>query len=121
MKICRDSVNPYITKDKSEIRELIHPEHHPVTNLSLAEARIQPGKSTEAHRHNETEEIYHVTAGSGEMTVNADKFPINKGDTILLKKGDVHSVTNTSADTLIIICACAPPYTHEDTDLVPNI
>ena len=41
-----DSVVPYITKDGSEIRELMHPAVHGNQNQSLAEAMVPPGART---------------------------------------------------------------------------
>ena len=61
-------VTPYITKDGSEIRELLHPTQHAVKNQSLAEAIVPPGGKTLLHRHRLTEEIYHITQGDRKST-----------------------------------------------------
>lgn len=53
----------YVTKDGSEMRELIHPVLHGGQHQSLAEASVPPGSRTQLHRHRMTDEIYHVTAG----------------------------------------------------------
>lgn len=60
-----DSIEEYTTKDGSEIRELIHPNLHGNKNVSVAEARVQPGSTTAAHYHRKSEEIYVVMAGRG--------------------------------------------------------
>ena len=111
-------VIPYVTKDGSEIRELLHPQHHVVRNQSLAEARIPPGTTTLLHRHAVTEEIYHVTQGSGLMTLNDETFPIRSGDSILITPGTPHRVENTGHEALRILCCCAPAYSHADTELL---
>ena len=67
MKTRYADIPAYVTKDGSEIRELIHPDHHGARNQSLAEAIIPAGTRTLLHRHHRTEEIYHVTAGQGRM------------------------------------------------------
>jgi hypothetical protein len=41
-------VTPYITKDGSEIRELLHPDQHAVRHQSLAEAVIPAGHGNAA-------------------------------------------------------------------------
>ena len=69
VKTALREVMAYITKDGSEIRELLHPSQHPVRQQSLAEAVIPTGSCTQLHRHQVTEEIYHVTRGCGLMTL----------------------------------------------------
>ena len=112
---------PYVTKDGSTIRELMHPVVHGNSHLSLAEARITPGSSTFLHIHAITEEIYHITAGCGVMTLGGEKFMIGAGDTICIPPGTAHKVENISEVELVILCCCVPAYSHEDTLLLENI
>lgn len=112
------SVTPFVTKDGSLIRELMHPAQHGGANLSFAEATIPPATKTLLHRHRRTEEIYHVTAGTGCMTLGAEHFTIAPGDTIRIAPGTPHCVENTGATDLLILCACAPAYAHDDTELL---
>jgi len=109
---------PYLTRDGSVIRELMHPLIHGNRALSLAEATIETGASTVSHRHAETEEIYHVTAGSGLMQLGNDSFPIEAGDTVVIMPGTSHHVKNTGSGPLRILCCCAPAYSHDDTELL---
>ena len=119
MKTRYEDVEPYVTKDGSEIRELMHPAVHGVgRNLSLAEARIPPGGETKLHRHLKSEEIYHVLEGKGLMRLGNEEFEIVTGDTILIPPGTPHNVRNIGAGVLRLLCACAPPYSHEDTELL---
>lgn len=112
------TVSPYITMDGSEIRELLHPDQHAVRNQSLAEAVIPPGTSTLLHRHKTSEEIYHVTQGSGLMTLGDEISAIAVGDSIPISPGTPHRVKNTGAGNLHILCCCAPAYAHTDTELL---
>lgn len=111
-------ITAYITKDGSEIRELLHPGQHAVNNQSLAEARIPPGTRTIRHRHHLTEEIYHVTQGCGLMQLGEAYFPVRIGDSIAIAPGTAHCIENTGPETLHILCCCAPAYRHEDTELL---
>ena len=106
------------TKDGSEIRELMHPNRHGNDRQSLAEARIAPGQSTMRHRHRTSEELYHVTAGRGEVTLGAKCLEIGVGDTVAIPPGTAHSVRNIGPEPLVILCCCSPPYAHEDTELL---
>ena len=53
----------FITKDGSEIRELLAYRNSSIRNQSLAEARLPVGASTQEHYHGRTEEIYFITQG----------------------------------------------------------
>jgi mannose-6-phosphate isomerase-like protein (cupin superfamily) len=109
---------PYVTKDGSEIRELMHPSVHGNSAQSLAEATVAPGATTALHRHRVTEELYHFTGGSGFMTLGTETFAVGAGDTVCIAPGTPHRVANTGAEPLTILCSCAPAYSHDDTELL---
>ena len=112
------AAKPYVTKDGCEIRELIHPKAHGNRNQSFAEATIKPGQKTALHCHHLTEEIYHFTRGSGVMTLGGERLDVKAGDTVLIAAGTPHCVENTGRGRLKILCACSPPYSHDDTLLI---
>lgn len=108
---------PYETLDGSSIRELMHPGQHGNRNQSLAEAVVEPGQHTRLHRHYESEELYHITAGRGRMTLGDEQFEVTVGDTVLIPPGTWHAIENTGTEPLVILCACSPAYAHTDTEL----
>lgn len=118
MKTRLADVTPYITKDGSEIRELMHPGLHGNRNQSLAEAVVPAGARTRLHRHHETEELYHITAGEGILTLGDEKIKVSPGDTALIPPGTPHCIEATGAGPLRILCCCNPAYRHEDTELL---
>ena len=118
MKSQHADIAPYVTKDGSEIRELMHPATQGNGKQSLAEATLHAGQRTSLHRHLVTEEIYHFTHGTGRMTLGAETFAVSAGDTVAIAPGTAHSVENTGADSMTILCACAPAYAHDDTQLL---
>ena len=91
-----DSIQPYATKDGSEIRELMHPSVHGNRNQSLAEATVSPGMQTVLHLHHRTEEIYYITHGAGLMTLGDEAFAVAVGDTVCIVPGTPHCIKNTS-------------------------
>jgi mannose-6-phosphate isomerase-like protein (cupin superfamily) len=111
-------VPPYVTKDGSIIRELMHPTVHGNRAQSLAEAELPAGFTTLLHRHRVTEELYHITAGSGRMTLGGESFDVLPGDTVLILPGTPHCIANTGTGPLRILCCCSPPYSHEDMELM---
>lgn len=108
----------YITRDGSEIRELLHPDHHGAQQQSLAEAIVPAGSKTLLHRHRRSEEIYHVTAGNGMMTLGDQHFAIAVGDSVLIPPGTPHCVAADTGSPLHLLCCCSPAYAHDDTDLL---
>lgn len=117
MKTSLHEIKPYMAKDGSQIRELMHPAVHGNKNLSFAQAVVEPGCATIAHRHKISEEIYHVVQGVGMMTLGKKEFPIGPGDTVCISPDLFHCVENTGHERLIIYCCCAPPYSHGDTEI----
>src|SRR3569833_2555138 len=69
------AVVPFVTKDGSIIRELMHPQVHGNRMQSLAEAIVPPQSRTLLHRHHLSEELYHVTGGSGRMRLGGRGGP----------------------------------------------
>ncbi len=108
----------FITKDGSEIRVLLQPDLHGNRNQSLAEATVPPGIRTLLHRHPVTEEIYHVTAGEGLMTLGSTSFEVGVGDSILIPPGTPHCIEGRGVLPLRFLCCCSPAYSHEDTELL---
>ena len=111
----RDRAEPFTTKDGSTIRELLGLTTAAVRSQSLAEATLEPGQATVRHYHRETEEIYVVRKGSGTMEVDGDTRQVRPGDAVLIPAGAWHTLENDGNSELIILCCCAPPYSHEDT------
>ncbi len=118
MRTTYGKIQPYVTKDGSQIRELMHPSVHANRNQSLAEATVPAHAQTALHLHKLTEEIYHVTSGAGLMTLGGEKFAVAAGDTICIAPGTPHCIENTGETPLKILCACSPAYSHDDTELL---
>lgn len=118
MKTRLADIAPYITRDGSAIRELMHPDVHGNRAQSLAEAVVPAGARTLLHRHRETEELYHVTAGEGVLTLGSERLKVSPGDTALIPPGTPHCIEATGAEALRILCCCSPAYRHEDTEIL---
>ncbi len=118
MKTRYADVVPYVTRDGSLIRELMHPRAQGTAAPSLAAAEVAPGGATLLHLHRVTEELYHVTAGEGVMVLGDMRLAIGAGDTVCIPPGTPHCVENTGRGALKILCCCSPAYSHEDTVLL---
>lgn len=115
-----EKVEPFITKDSSEIRELLAHRNSEIRHQSLAEARVPIGATTIAHYHVRTEEIYYITGGRGIMTIDGEHREVSVGDAIAIPPGKVHQIENTGNETLCLLCCCSPAYEHDDTVLLDS-
>jgi mannose-6-phosphate isomerase-like protein (cupin superfamily) len=105
----------FITADGSAIRELAHPAWTAAENQSLAEASVEPGGETAEHYHPRSEELYYFVAGEGRMRLDEDEGPVAAGDCVVIAPGTPHKLWNTGTTTLVLLCCCAPAYSHDDT------
>ena len=108
---------PFETKDGSEIRELLAARNSSIRNQSLAEARLAVGGSTLEHYHKQTEEIYYITHGAGNIRIEGEVRQVKPGDAIAIPPGRRHKLSNTGTEPLRLLCLCAPGYEHSDTYL----
>lgn len=108
-------VPSFITKDGSEIRELLAHRNSAIRNQSLAEARLPVGASTQEHYHPQAEEIYFITAGTGRMRIEGEERVVGVGDAIAIPPGQRHKLWNTGPEVLRLLCCCAPGYENDDT------
>jgi mannose-6-phosphate isomerase-like protein (cupin superfamily) len=110
-----NTVQPFRTKDGSEIRELLAHRNSPIRNQSLAEARLAVGGSTQEHYHVQAEEIYFITSGEGRMRIEGEDREVAPGDAIAIPPGQRHKLWNTGNAPLTLLCCCSPGYEHDDT------
>ncbi len=110
-----NDVPAFMTKDGSEIRELLAHRNSVIRNQSLAEARLPVGGSTQEHYHPQAEEIYYITQGLGRIRIGDESREVKPGDAIAIPPGQRHKLWNTGDETLRLLCCCAPAYEHVDT------
>jgi mannose-6-phosphate isomerase-like protein (cupin superfamily) len=114
----REQREAFITADGSSIRELAGVPSGNAANQSLAEAVVPPGGATIAHLHRTTEEIYLFTAGTGRMRLGDEERPVRAGDCVVIAPGVAHKLCADEHEALVLLCCCAPAYSHEDTILL---
>ena len=112
------NITPYTTRDGSEIRELIHPDVQDNQAQSLAEAIVKPGQTTLLHHHIESEEIYFILQGEGNMQLGDRQLNVKSGDSICILPGTKHCIENIGNENLKILCCCSPAYSHTDTVII---
>ena len=89
-----NEVPAFITKDGSEIRELLAHRNHP-----------------------RAEEIYFITHGQGRIRIGDEVREVGVGDAVGIARGLRHKLWNTGPEPLRLLCCCVPGYEHNDTVL----
>ncbi len=102
------------TPHESEIRPLIDRTTSNIERCSLAEEVLPPGRAVASHYHLETEEIYYILQGRGEMIINGERRVIGAGDAVFIPRGMTHSLVNSSTEAMTILLVCGPAYSRED-------
>jgi mannose-6-phosphate isomerase-like protein (cupin superfamily) len=110
-----EDAEAFTTADGSTIRELLGLPTAPVRNQSLAEATLEPDQATERHYHADTEEIYYLVEGAGELELDGERRELVAGDAALIPPGAWHQIRAGAGGRLRFLCCCAPAYRHEDT------
>ena len=114
----RAATKPFITKDGSQIRELLAYRNSVIRNQSLAEATIAVGSATQEHYHPKSEEIYYILNGTGRMKIEDELHEVGPLDAIAIPPGARHKIWNTGSEPLVLLCCCAPAYENDDTVMV---
>jgi mannose-6-phosphate isomerase-like protein (cupin superfamily) len=114
----REQREPFVTADGSSVRELAGIPSGNASKQSLAEAVVPPGAATVAHLHRRSEEIYLFTNGSGRMRLGDEEHRVHAGDCIVIPPGVAHKLWADEREPLILLCCCAPAYSHADTELL---
>lgn len=118
--VSRDQVASFITKDGSEIRELLAYRNSAIRKQSLAEACVPAGTTTQFHKHQVTEEIYFILEGSGDVRLEDSWLPVKPGDSIPIPPGTPHQIRAHYDRGLKFLCCCVPAYEHADTVMLED-
>ena len=74
-------------------------------HLVVSMTHLDPSKATSGHSHEGEEEVYAFLEGRGEMQLGKERFPVAKGDVVLISGGKFHKVFNPKGpDDLKFFC-----------------
>ena len=71
--------------------------------LSLARMTVEPGFTSEAHRHPNSTEAVHVVAGRVEQRRGDDWVPLETGETVLIPADAAHQTRNVGDETAVLM------------------
>ncbi|HYD84581.1 MAG TPA: cupin domain-containing protein, partial [Opitutus sp.] len=67
-----------------------------LASLLTAELEFLPGKQFQPPHQHPEEELQYIVEGGGTWFLNGENIPIEKGDLMYAKPGDLHGISNTT-------------------------
>ena len=92
------------------LKRMFNPETAGTENMTFSVGYFPPGEGLQSHLHPESEEVYYVVRGIGEVYLGKEKTPmsIEPDMAIYIPSGVIHGVKNTGEKRLIICFFVAP-------------
>jgi mannose-6-phosphate isomerase-like protein (cupin superfamily) len=88
-------------------------------SVSIARARVEPGKTTKWHRVKNTDERFIIVSGAGRVEVEGlDPTDVRVGDVVRIPSGALQRITNTGRDDLVFYCVCSPRFRYKNYEEV---
>ncbi len=80
--------------------------------LSIARARVEPGRATRLHSLSQTIERYIIIEGQGAVEIGGQAaLDVRPMDVINIPAGVSQRIKNTGETDLIFLCICTPRFT----------
>jgi len=78
--------------------------------LSVARARVEPGRTTRWHRLHAITERYVILEGRGRAEVDGLARDVQPGDVVIIAPGLPQRITNTGDEDLVFLAVCTPRF-----------
>lgn len=109
----QDVEQEFYTDEGCHIIEVANSDNDP--NVSIARARVEPGKMTRWHYLNDTSERYILMQGQGEVEIGEQPAQrVSVGDIVTIPAGVRQRIRNTGNEDLIFYCVCLPRFDSEN-------
>jgi mannose-6-phosphate isomerase-like protein (cupin superfamily) len=104
----------FIAGDGTVLRELLHPDKHPIAlRYSLAHAIVPVGQTSILHSL-KTSEVYYILSGEGEMHIDKERQRVEAGDAIYIPPEAKQFIHNCGNEPLVFICIVDPAWQASD-------
>jgi len=107
-----DPAAAFDTAERCRILEVLN--HAGDGAVSVAEARVAPGVTTQLHRLHGVVERYLIVEGRGRVEIGGlQPAEVGPGDMVVIPAGVTQQVGNLGAEELVFYCICTPRFTPE--------
>ncbi len=102
----------FFTSEQCHIRELSNSDDDP--DLSIAQARVEPGVTTRWHRLEGIIERYYIQQGEGLVEIgDLPPTPVVPGDVVIIPADTRQRIHNTGEGDLLFLAICTPRFQPE--------
>ena len=112
MNILKRNSSPRYKRDDITSHLLVSALTCSAENLTITLVEMEPGGFQHVHYHN-PEQMYYILEGSGIMTVDDERKPVQAGDCIYFPSRARHGLENTGGTVLRYLSAASPSFTEE--------
>jgi mannose-6-phosphate isomerase-like protein (cupin superfamily) len=103
------------THENCYISELMNTKDY--DRFSVARARVSVGMTTELHTLRNTDEVYVVISGKGQMEINhEDVGTVEPGDLVFIPANEPQKIKNIGEVDLVFLCICSPRFEQKNYD-----
>jgi mannose-6-phosphate isomerase-like protein (cupin superfamily) len=104
-----NSKQEQLIEENCFITEMINQADMPA--FSLSKARVLPGVTTENHLVRETDEVYYLLSGEGEMEIDGVMVgDVSAGDVVFIPANSSQRIRNAGKGDLVFLCICTPRF-----------
>lgn len=82
-------------------------------DISIARARVEPGRITRWHRLDSITERYVILEGQGRAEVEGETRDVQPGDVVVIAPGLPQRIANTGKTDLVFLAVCTPRFRPE--------
>ncbi len=99
---------------KRTIRHLVAPwTHVKSAHCWVGTTAVEPGFTSNEHKHETNEEIFYCLQGEGDLRVNGKDIPMVPGDTLLIPPGNLHMVVNRGKEVFKLLAIVSPYFIRD--------
>jgi mannose-6-phosphate isomerase-like protein (cupin superfamily) len=95
------------------IRHLVTPENMGSKYLWLGTSSVDPGFTSNAHAHEDQEEVFYCVSGRGRIQVDDEDALLEPGVVVYVPPKAIHRLINDGDEILKVVSAVAPPFIPE--------
>jgi len=93
-----------------EVRVVCSPQLQPhITSFAAGSTEIPPGQSSSMHHHTNSEELWLVVSGEGEVNVGGERIHVTADTLILVPRRVEHQISNLGGVPLKVYWFFIPP------------
>ena len=89
---------------------LLEPGQFGSRHLGITWVDADPGSQQSLHSHPDSEQVYVIVSGRGEMIIEGERREVDAGTMVFIPPASKHAIHNPGPERLTYVSAAAPPF-----------